>query len=208
MHSQILAQLQAGLQTGELQPGSVYSAPALAERFGVSATPVREALRELVRDGAVEILPNSGYRVVELSQERLDNVVELRVLIEVPVMGAIAAACDATLAPQVEALRPLAQALNLAATEGDVIAYMDLDTRYHCDFLALHGNPEVVDTVRKLRQRSRLFGLLRDAQAGVLIDATTEHEDMVDLALAGDQPGMERLVREHILKAKRQRLRD
>ena len=49
--------------TGELCPGEVYSAPALGERFGVSATPVREAMQQLALEGAVEVVPNRGFRV-------------------------------------------------------------------------------------------------------------------------------------------------
>ena len=59
--------LRAALIAGELRPGEVYSAPALAGRFGVSATPVREAMLDLVREGLVDTVPNKGFRVTAVS---------------------------------------------------------------------------------------------------------------------------------------------
>lgn len=60
VRGQILDALRTALVTGELAPGAVYSAPALGERFGVSATPVREAMQQLALEGAVEVVPNRG----------------------------------------------------------------------------------------------------------------------------------------------------
>jgi len=72
LREQVSRALEAALVAGELQPGEIYSAPGLAERFGVSATPVREALLDLVRDGFVEVVRNRGFRVVEMSETDLD----------------------------------------------------------------------------------------------------------------------------------------
>src|SRR5689334_18856413 len=58
VRGQILDALRTALVTGELKPGEVYSGPVLGERFGVSATPVREAMQQLALEGAVEVVPN------------------------------------------------------------------------------------------------------------------------------------------------------
>lgn len=65
VRGQIVDALRAALVAGDLRPGEVYSAPVLGERFGVSATPVREAMQQLAIEGAVEVVPNRGFRVVE-----------------------------------------------------------------------------------------------------------------------------------------------
>lgn len=62
VRGQVLDALRAALVSGDLAPGEVYSGPALGERFGVSATPVREAMQQLAREGAVEVVPNRGFR--------------------------------------------------------------------------------------------------------------------------------------------------
>ena len=63
-------------------PGIVYSAPALAQEFGVSATPVREAMVDLCSEGLVETVRNKGYRVTEVSDKDLDDITDLRLMIE------------------------------------------------------------------------------------------------------------------------------
>src|ERR1043166_8203181 len=63
----VAAALRAALIAGGLRPGEVYSAPDLAPRFGVSATPVREAMLELVKEGLVGTVPNKGFRVTSVS---------------------------------------------------------------------------------------------------------------------------------------------
>ncbi|GAA2910803.1 hypothetical protein GCM10011428_26590 [Streptomyces violaceus] len=65
--------LRAALIAGELRPGEVYSAPGLAARFGVSATPVREAMLDLAKEGLVDTVPNKGFRVTAVSERQLDE---------------------------------------------------------------------------------------------------------------------------------------
>ena len=90
LREQVTRALEAAVVAGELQPGIIYSAPALAERFGVSATPVREAMLDLVGEGMVEPVRNRGFRVVEVSEADLDQISQIRLLIEVPIMGQVA----------------------------------------------------------------------------------------------------------------------
>ncbi|HSA52260.1 MAG TPA: GntR family transcriptional regulator, partial [Yinghuangia sp.] len=63
LREQVARAIRAALVAGEMRPGVVYSAPGLATRFGVSATPVREALLDLAKDGLVEPVRNKGFRV-------------------------------------------------------------------------------------------------------------------------------------------------
>jgi len=84
VRGQVLAALRRALVDGELTPGEVYSAPALGERYGVSATPVREAMQQLAGEGAVEVVPNRGFRVAERSARDLAELAEVRAMLEVP----------------------------------------------------------------------------------------------------------------------------
>ena len=67
LREEITELLRAAVMAGELQPGVTYSAPSLAEQFGVSATPVREAMLDLEKEGLVEIVRNKGFRVTSPS---------------------------------------------------------------------------------------------------------------------------------------------
>ena len=107
VRGQILDALRTALVAGELTPGEVYSAPVLGERFGVSATPVREAMQQLALEGAVEVVPNRGFRVVERGARELAELAEVRALIEVPVVLRLARTVPSE---RWADLRPLAEA--------------------------------------------------------------------------------------------------
>lgn len=198
LRAQIAEALRALLITGKMRPGSIYSAPRLAAEFGVSATPVREAMLDLVSEGLVEVVRNKGFRVTEVSDEELDAMAELRILVEPPVMGMVAEVCEGGTAEAVAALRPLADEIAAAADQEDLVRYIEADTEFHLRFLALHGNQQVVDVVRHLRSRSRLYGLTPLMGTSAIRQQVAEHQQMVDLALARDRSGLEALVAQHI----------
>ena len=73
LREQVTSALRAAVISGEMRPGVVYSAPSLAARFRVSATPVREALLDLVKEGLVVSVRNKGFRVTEVTDRQLDD---------------------------------------------------------------------------------------------------------------------------------------
>jgi DNA-binding GntR family transcriptional regulator len=196
MRESIIATLRAAVISGELTPDVVYSAPTLAEQFGVSATPVREAMIDLAKEGLIEVVRNKGFRITELDARELDELAELRMLIEVPTARRIAeAGIDHE---RLDALRPVAQAIEDAAAAHDLIAYVSADLQFHAGLLALAGNHHLVETVRSLRSKSRLYGIKTLADRDQLVDSAREHVALLDLAATGDGPGMEDLMRRHI----------
>ena len=192
---QVADALRAALIAGELKPGEVYSAPGLAAHFGVSATPVREAMLDLVREGLVDTVPNKGFRVTEVSERQLDEYTQIRELIEIPVLAGLARTADRE---QLEALRPQAQAIVTAAGKGDLIGYLEADRRFHLELLALAGNGHLVAVVEDLRKRSRLFGLQSLAEAGKLESSGQEHLELLDAMIAGDEEAVRACVTHHL----------
>lgn len=83
LRDQALEVIRQALVSGEIKPGEIYSAAALATRLGVSGSPVREAMLTLVNQGLMEPVRNRGYRVVPMSEHDLDEVYEMRLLLEV-----------------------------------------------------------------------------------------------------------------------------
>nr|WP_296775840.1 GntR family transcriptional regulator [Rhodococcus sp. (in: high G+C Gram-positive bacteria)] len=196
MREEIIETLRGAVISGGLKPNEVYSAPILAEQFGVSATPVREAMIDLAKEGLVESVRNKGFRVKELSDQELDNLTELRLLIEVPTVRRIAEL--GVSAERLETLRPLALGIEKAALAGDLIAHVTIDMDFHSGLLSLAGNPQLVETVRSLRARSRIYGLKTLAERGELIPSSHEHAELLDLIEAGNAVDAEDLMRRHI----------
>ncbi|WP_137992360.1 GntR family transcriptional regulator [Streptomyces vilmorinianum] len=195
LRDQVAHALRAALISGELRPGVVYSAPALAEDFGISATPVREAMLDLAREGLVEPVRNKGFRVTEVDERDLDQYTEIRALIEIPVVGRVARTAARE---DLEALRPVAEAIVRAARDHDLIGYLEADRQFHLTLLGLAGNERLVETVGELRKRSRLYGLTALDERGELIPSAEEHLELLDLMLAGDAKGAERCMKRHL----------
>ncbi|MFD0277307.1 GntR family transcriptional regulator [Kitasatospora sp. NPDC127111] len=195
LRDQVAHALRAALISGELRPGVVYSAPALAADFGVSATPVREAMLDLAREGLVEAVRNKGFRVTELTERDLDEYTEIRALIEIPTVGRVTRTATAE---QLERLRPQAEAIVAAARKHDLIGYLEADRQFHLDLLGLAGNAHLVEVVGDLRKRSRLYGLTRLDQAGELVTSAEEHLELLDLMLSGDADAAEACMARHL----------
>ncbi len=195
LRDQVANALRAALIAGELQPGVIYSAPTLAAEYGVSATPVREAMLDLAREGLVEAVRNKGFRVTELSERDLDEYTEIRALIEIPTIGRVTRTASRE---QLEALRPVAEEIVTAAQGGDLIAYLESDRRFHLELLALAGNARLVETVADLRKRSRLYGLTDLSEEGSLVSSAREHTALLDIMIAGDAEAAEEHMRGHL----------
>ncbi|MDI9888143.1 GntR family transcriptional regulator [Streptomyces sp. HNM0645] len=195
LRDQVAHALRAALVAGELRPGHVYSAPGLAADFGISATPVREAMLDLAREGLVEPVRNKGFRVTEVSERDLDQYTELRALIEVPTIGRVTQIATEA---QLEALRPVAEEIVEHAGNHNLIGYLDADRRFHLGLLSLAGNERLVETVGDLRKRSRLYGLTRLDELGLLVASAEEHHELLDLMLAGDELAAEECMARHL----------
>jgi DNA-binding GntR family transcriptional regulator len=195
LREQVGNALRAAVVSGEMQPGTVYSAPSLAARFGVSATPVREALLDLTKEGLVESVRNKGFRVTEVTDRHLDDITELRSLIEVPTVTRLAGVIDPE---QIEEMRPLAEEIVLAAKGDDLIAYIEADRLFHVALLELAGNRRLVDLISELRSQTRLYGLAELVQQHRLISSAEEHLEILDALAEGDAGRTEEVMRRHI----------
>jgi DNA-binding GntR family transcriptional regulator len=196
LRDEITGLLRAAVMAGELAPGVVYSAPSLAEQFGVSATPVREAMLDLSKEGLVEIVRNKGFRVTRLSAAELDDVTELRALVEIPTIRRLAEhGIDAA---DLARLRPLAAEIEEAARRRDFVAHVATDLEFHLALLDLAGNPRITELVRSLRMHARLYGLRDETHRDALFASWHEHAELLDRIEARDAVGAEAVMRSHI----------
>ncbi|MFE7764665.1 GntR family transcriptional regulator [Streptomyces sp. NPDC057438] len=200
VRGQILDALRAALAGGELAPGEVYSAPALGERFGVSATPVREAMQQLAIEGAVEVVPNRGFRVVRRGARELAELAEVRALLQVPVVLRLARTVPAD---RWGALRPLADETARAASSGCRATYGDADRAFHRGVLGLAGNEQLLQITDDLHRRTQLplgAGHSGDIGSGgrveLMADAA-EHIALLDALVAEDLEAACCLVEKH-----------
>jgi DNA-binding GntR family transcriptional regulator len=195
LRQQIRRAVEAAIVVGELEPGELYSAPALGERFGVSATPVREAMLELANDGFVVTERNRGFRVIEVSESDLDEISKIRLLLEVPTTIEVAKTITSE---QLDELSEIADEISIAADDGELIPYLDLDRRLHGELISLLGNMRLVYLVDRLRRQTRLFGLGELVESGSLHESAQEHHGLIKAMRAHDLEETEAIITSHI----------
>ncbi len=195
LRSQISDILRAQIASGELAPDEIYSAVALAERLGVSATPVREAMLDLASSGLVEPVRNRGFRILTVSPADLDEILTLRLWLEVPaVEQVIELASDGEL----KRLRPMAEQIVAAAERREAANFVLADTAFHEALLGLTRNRRLVRTVMGLRDQTRLLGIERLSRSGELGASAAEHLEIIDALLGRDTERARELMAAHL----------
>jgi len=195
LRDRISESLSAAIISGELAPGTLVSVPTLASQFAVSATPVREAMLDLEQRGFVASVRNKGFRVTEVSEQDLREIVELRQLIEVPAMRSLAGAFPVETLPQ---WRALATQIATHADNANLTGFIESDRDFHLGLLGLYGNERLVEVVRELRLQTRMVNLARMTKSDELSESAREHHLMLDLFERGDGAALEGLTIKHL----------
>lgn len=175
--------IRAQIVSGRLEPGSMHSIREISENLQVSITPVREALHDLAKDGLIEMKRNRGFLVKTPSSKELDDIVQLRAMLEVAAVREIAAG---GLVEDFAELRRLCRQTEVFAEAGEWDGFLDTDREFHLTLLEALGNPKLVELVGSLRDQSRLFGLDRLAGTEQIIRSTREHAVLLEAIEAGE----------------------
>lgn len=187
--------LSAAIISGELAPGSLVSVPTLAVRFGVSATPVREAMLNLEKRGFVEPVKNKGFRVTEVSEQDLRNIVQVRRWLEGSAMQIVAQELPKV---PIQRFRALADEIVIAADKSDFPEYLAADATFHLELLKLTGNDRLLELVAEMRRQTRMIGLALMGDTAELRHSAAEHHELLDLLIAGKADDAQKLMHTHI----------
>lgn len=187
--------IAAAIVSGEMAPGEIFSAPGLAARFEVSATPVREAMLNLEKRGFVTTVRNKGFRVTEVGHESLTRLAEVRHLLEPESLARLAGSFTAEMAAEA---RRLAEAIVAGAASEDLAGYLEADRRFHLLLIGYLENPYLTEIVADLRERTRLVGLRSLLHTDRLAASAQEHHQIVDLLEQHDADGVRTLMHRHI----------
>ena len=195
LREQVERSISAAITAGQLEPGELLTVPTLASDFEVSATPVREALLELARRGFLDPVKNKGFRVTDVSDDELESIANIRLLLEPPTMGAIASGFDVGKGAE---MRELADRIQQGAETNDLKLYLECDVEFHARLTDMVGNPLLTDMVSDLRTRARLGNLKKMAESGRLATSAAEHYELLDALVAHDAELAEEIMRCHV----------
>jgi DNA-binding GntR family transcriptional regulator len=197
MAERIRNALEADIVAGRLAPGSAIDDKALAAAFGVSRTPVREALLWLAAHELVEFQPRAAIRVRRPDSAEL--VALLESLAELEAVCARLAAQRMTLA-QRTALGAAQQVVAACALADDRAGYEQANQVFHALLYAASSNPVVVGQLQRTRARLAAFRRRVMEQPGRLAGASQEHDAILSAVLQGHADAAAQAMRDHVLR--------
>ena len=196
--------LRTQILDNTLPPGFRAFEQELADRLGISRTPVREALIRLQKEGLVEVIPRHGMKVLPVSPSDMRDIYEVLTALE----GA-AAEIVARRAPGEDELAPLAQAsrdMARALKHDDLEAWAAADERFHRGLIELSGNRLLIDAVLNLWDRAHRARMSTLRLRTKPVNSTKEHVLLLERLRAGDARGAFEANRAHRERASRELL--
>lgn len=188
-------QIADEIVSGVLEPGTPLDEHELAGRFGVSRTPVREAIRQLSASGLVSVRPHRGAVVALPTPRQLDEMFE--VMAELEALCAGLAARNMTV-PERRGLEVLHQGLRNLVHEGDLLRYREANEAFHAAIYAGSHNGYLAELALMTRARVAPFRRAQFRATGRLGGSYQEHDMIVQAILRGDQAGAVEAMRGHI----------
>ena len=195
LYQEVAERLRERIFSHELKPGAWIDEQALTEQYGISRTPLREALKVLAAEGLVTLKPRRGCYVTEISERDLDEIFTVMALLE----GQCAR--DATGKASAADLKSLERAhddLERAATSDDINGFFEANQSFHQQVQQIADNrwlQHVIDDLRKVIKLSRHHSLFSE---GRLEQSLAEHRVILKAMLGRDAPAAEMAMREHI----------
>lgn len=196
--------------TGELEPGQALVEARLSSDLGISRSPIREALRQLGHDGLVITTPNSGTIVSPVNTFEIDQIFEIRDLLETCL---VAHAAIVRTDDEVSATSHLVERMPAAAAAGDIRQFADLDVAFHRQLWAMAKRPRVMEVLIPVSDQTRRFLSLSSRQlqsesTETLGASYREHLEMLNAIDAGDVERSVAATRRHMSSSRRRILHD
>jgi DNA-binding GntR family transcriptional regulator len=193
---QLREKIEEQIATGTLPPGSSLDEATLVEQYGVSRTPVREALIQLAAEGLIEIRPRRGAVVTAIGPTRLSEMFE--VMAELEAMCARLAARRMTDTER-QALQTAHQACEEARNQDDSSAYFYCNEQFHSAIYAGSHNAFLIEQAGQLQRRLRPYRRLQLRVRNRMGTSFKEHESVVQAISAGDPEGAAQALRSHVV---------
>lgn len=183
------------IEHGELAPGDRISEKQLCDRFGVSRTPLREALKVLASEGLIELLPNRGARVVRLTMKMVKDTYDLMAALE-GLSGELA--CQRITPGEVDAIRHLHNSMLQHYRERNLMAYFQVNQQIHESILAASGNEVLQEMYNNLSQRVKRVRYSKKMTERFWSQAVEDHENMMTALEQRDGKQLGQILRDHL----------
>ena len=187
--------LRQAILKGELQPGERLMEIKLADRLGVSRTPIREAIRKLELEGLVVMVPRKGAAVANITEKDTKDVLEVRRTLE---MFAVEVACERITAEQLEQLKKAAKAFEASKGSMDVIRIAETDMQFHEVIYEATQNERLVQMLNNLRENMYRYRIEYLKDPNYYDSLMREHREILEAIVAGDKQRARACMESHI----------
>ena len=175
--------LRKAILRGELKPGERLMEIQLANKLGVSRTPIREAIRKLELEGLVLMIPRKGAEVAQITEKNMQDVLEVRKALE---ELSVQLACERITPEQVEEMKMAAEDFRKVLKSGDVTKIAEADVKFHDIIFAATNNQRLITLLNNLREQMYRFRVEYLKQKECYPQLLEEHDKLITLISGGE----------------------
>ena len=194
LREKILENIRDAIISGTLKAGSRVSEPDLAERYGISRTPIREAFRQLESEGYLTVIPRRGAVVSEFSQKDVEEFYAIKSILE---GYAARRACDKLTRKELERLQTINDRLAELAEQNDVKTFFKIHSDFHDLFIRAADNEKLRELITSLVTRFQRLRFMSLSLPGRMQISVQEHEKIIEAFSRKDAETAETLVRKN-----------
>ena len=196
LHDELIDRLREMIVIGDLEPGTKVPEQNLATKFGVSRTPLREALKVLASEGLITLTPNKGATISQLTLEDLEEAF--------PVMGALEAlsgelACERISDAAIGAIRQLHEQMIVHYQANEMPEYFRCNQEIHNQILAAADNATLTNMYRSLSGRVRRARYVANISKTRWEQAVREHEEIIAALSARNGTALSEVLKRHLV---------
>ena len=197
---QVYTRLREAILSSELLPGHKLSHQALAERLGVSHTPLREAFGKLSQEGYVRHIQNRGYFVSDFSRKEVEDLLEIREALEI---HALRRNVEGLEGAALRALRNCQAAYRRAVTRGSDTDRLHHDRAFHLALAGISGNGALIETLERVFDRINLKRRIDGLSPDRGVEALAEHQALLSALEVRDLGRARSALKRHLKKNKK-----
>ena len=187
--------LRQAILRGELKPGERLMEIQLANKLGVSRTPIREALRKLELEGLVNMVPRKGAEVADITEKSLRDVLEVRKALE---ELSVQLACEKITEEEIEELKRVAERFKDTLDDQDVTKIAEADVAFHDVIYTATDNQKLILLLNNLREQMYRYRMEKKKKEEAYPQLIAEHEELIDNISKRNKEEATRIMCEHI----------
>ncbi|MCM3388212.1 GntR family transcriptional regulator [Ureibacillus chungkukjangi] len=187
------------IKMGDIVPGQTLTERAIANEIGVSRTPIREAFKKLIEQGLMEYEPHKGVKVTLYSKEKIEDLYEIRELLEGLSVGRIA---ESHTAEDIKLLENYIELAEKEAEQGSLIRLSEINSEFHNTLARLSGNHYLLEIMSDLQMQISLLMSQSLSNKGRPYENIQEHRMIINAIKTGDKSLAEETAKFHVRKSR------